>query len=110
MFPNIVQKLLLTPEFRKAVSNVPDADVRVIQQMSTEKMTTDDYLRTMLAFNRWANRICDQCWDKSDLSKLRACSECALAFYCSTECKEKASVKHAERCCNRAGPLDDGYI
>lgn len=105
--------LLRNPLFLAAVNNVPDADVNLLESFggptpSAGFPSTRNQLRVVLALNRWTNKICDQCLDKSNVSALQPCPACALAFYCSQECREKAAAAHAARCCKRDGPLDKG--
>lgn len=100
--------------FIKAVNNMPNKDIQLV----VEKMTDDNRIpaeekvnkaASMLTFNLLANRICEECGDKSDITKLSICGSCALAWYCSKECQEKHWSKHQLRCCNKDGPLNDGY-
>ena len=63
----------------------------------------------MATFNLLANRICEQCGDKSDITRLSICGSCALAWYCSKECQEKHWPTHKLRCCKKDGPLNKGY-
>jgi len=96
-----------------AASNVPIADInKVLPYMEADDTSPIDKcakVAKMLAFNRLANRICEECGDKSDLTALSICSDCALSWYCSKECQRQHWDTHKLRCCKRTGPLDTGY-
>jgi hypothetical protein len=65
--------------------------------------------RTMLVFNLLANRICEECGDKTDITKLLLCKNCHLAWYCGDECARRHWPTHGLRCGKRGGPLNRGY-
>ncbi len=65
-------------------------------------------IRMMLVLNRLTNRICDRCWDKTDISSLKWCEMCKLVWYCSEKCQAKAWETHKLWCCQKNGPVDDG--
>jgi hypothetical protein len=96
-----------------AASNVPVADItKVLPYMGEDGASPAEQcvrVSQMLAFNRLANRICEECGDKSDLTALSICGDCALSWYCSKECQGKHWDTHKLRCCKRTGPLDTGY-
>jgi hypothetical protein len=99
--------------FMKGVSNLPIKDISTI----TERMTDEDgpqkervmKAAQMLTFNLLANRICENCGDKTIVTNLSICSNCALAWYCSKECQTQHWDTHKLRCCNRQGPLNTGF-
>ena len=99
--------------FLKGVNNLPLKDIEKVfnitsegEEPTQEKVT---HLAQMLTFNLLANRICEQCGDKRDLTKLSICGSCALAWYCSKECQERHWSTHKLRCCKKDGPLNTGY-
>ncbi len=99
--------------FLKGVNNLPIKDIEKVfnvtsegEEPTQEKVT---HLAQMLTFNLLANRICEQCGDKRDLTKLSICGSCALAWYCSKECQERHWSTHKLRCCKKDGPLNTGY-
>ena len=102
--------------FERAFKNVPKADIDLLinKTKETEGEIVDiekkrlQYAQ-MLAFNILANRICDHCGDKKDITKLSICSDCALSWYCSKECQQRHLNTHKLRCCQPDGPLDRGY-
>jgi hypothetical protein len=63
----------------------------------------------MLIFNRLANRICEECGDKHDIKKLSLCTDCAMCWYCNSDCQSKHWSTHVKRCCQIDGPVDEGY-
>lgn len=97
----------------KAVNNMPDADIRMLlQNTPDDPRSFKDRVSNsacMLTINLLANRICEQCGDKSDIKKLSICGSCALAWYCSKECQEKHWPTHKLRCCKKDGPLNKGF-
>jgi hypothetical protein len=96
-----------------SASNIPIADInKVLPYMEADDTSPRDKcvkVAQILAFNRLANRICEECGDKSELTALSICSDCALSWYCSKECQGKHWDTHKLRCCKRTGPLDTGY-
>ena len=99
--------------FMKGVSNLPIKDISTI----TERMTDEDgpqkervmKAAQMLTFNLLANRICEGCGDKTNVTNLSICSNCAIAWYCSKRCQTQHWDTHNLRCCKRDGPLNTGY-
>ncbi len=106
---------------QRALQNIPASDVALCREVV--RGAVDD-LPPSLAYNRLSNRICDACrWKPSPETRLhenrlKLCSTCCQAWFCSEECREHARVhaaepgasKHALRCgVDRAtAPLDDG--
>ena len=97
--------------FEKAYKNIPNSDVDYLLNVTKEPSTQQERtkLSQMLAFNRLANRICENCGDKKDITKLSICNDCGLAWYCSKECQTNHWDIHKLRCCKPDGPLDEGY-
>lgn len=114
---------LTTPDgnslFMKASYYIPTVDILKVvstiarhnKESHTEELTKEKSLEIaqQLCFNRLANRICENCGDKSNIIKLQICQNCCLSWYCNKECQRNHWNKHKLRCCNRNGPLDDGY-
>jgi hypothetical protein len=98
--------LIGVPLFIRAIESVPDADVRLAGHLFVG--ATNIQLKYRLAFLRWANPICDQCFDEKTPEKLVPCLRCGLVWYCSTTCQHNHAEKHAMRCGRRDGPLDTG--
>ena len=67
--------------FEKAYKNIPNSDVDYLLNVTKEPSTQQERtkLSQMLAFNRLANRICENCGDKKDITKLSICNDCGLA-------------------------------
>jgi hypothetical protein len=84
--------------FFKGVNNLPVKDIEKLITVTSEgeKPTQETVTKStqMLTFNLLANRICEQCGDKRDLTKLFICGSCALAWYCSKECQERHWSTH----------------
>jgi hypothetical protein len=101
------------PFVLKAVNNLPEADTEVLLNVMKDDPQPLEEKRKqaalMCTFNLLANRICEQCGDKSDITQLSICNSCALAWYCSKECQEKHWPTHKLRCCKKDGPLNKGY-
>ena len=97
--------------FEKAYKNIPNSDVDLILNTTKEPSTEQERtkLSQMLAFNRLANRICENCGDKKDITKLSICNDCGLAWYCSKVCQINHWDTHKLRCRNVDGPLDKGF-
>ena len=95
--------------FLRAVANVPDCDVDEILNVTSERgaMSRQD-VAWALARNRWANRICDRCWNKERPQELKMCVRCCLTFYCNRRCQEKDWPRHKLRCCAENAVLEDG--
>jgi hypothetical protein len=99
---------------QKAIENIPIKDINLVlnkinPRIGPELINQVSILRHALAYNRLANRICEQCGDKNDIIKLMICEDCCLSWYCSKECQVKHWNTHQLRCCNEYGPLDKGY-
>ena len=62
----------------------------------------------MLAFNRLANRICENCGDKKILQNYRFVMIVDYV-YCSKVCQRNHWDTHKLRCRNVNGPLDNGF-
>ena len=101
--------ILTNPAFVRAVTMVPRADIAYVQAACRGGETrTDDEVAHMLAFNRWYNKICDNCGDKDDPTALLRCARCGLVWYCGRACQRAHWAKHRLRCAKLDGPLDDG--
>ena len=97
------------PLFQKAIQNIPDADIKLIQTNYCSKHDASiEQIRFLLASTRWSNKICDVCWDKTNIAALIPCQQCGLAFYCSDDCRQIGTPSHTARCCKLDGPLDSG--
>jgi hypothetical protein len=115
--------------FARAVDCIPDADIdhvaaAIASLGSLGSRSVRAHIAADLAYCRLSNRICDSClWkpaagSRRHESRLRLCSECCLAWFCSENCREAAhartseknSSKHLLRCGVDAAsaPLDDG--
>ena len=112
--------------FNHAVQHIPPADIDFMERAMAKIGRTGSRLETAvnLAYCRLSNRICDACmWkpargSRRHESRLRLCSGCCLAWFCSEECRSKAHArtyeknrsKHLLRCCVAlaSAPLDDG--
>ena len=97
----------------KGINNLPSIDIHtILELMKNDPKPLQEKINQsamMCTFNLLANRICEQCGDKSDITQLSICGSCALAWYCSKECQEKHWPTHKLRCCKKDGPLNKGY-
>ncbi len=94
--------------YLEAVENIPQTDVDLMKSLPNADTPSDHAIKMLLAYNLWNNFICDGCHAKSAETQLYLCPQCKLAQYCSPACRSKCHEKHIKRCCNPAGPLDDG--
>ena len=105
------------PLFMTMINKIPNSEVTHIKQQMMAKagetaipaeIPADVQIRAMLVINRIQNRICNQCWNKSNVAALLWCSDCQMTFYCSVECQKKDWEQHQEWCCQPDGPPDQG--
>lgn len=101
---------------QNAVIHIPLNDIHLVaekmahyqEKEMNEQFFTQNYsdIVYQLAFIRLSNRICDHCGNKDNL---QICENCYLTWYCNRACQEAHWNKHKLRCCNKRGPLDEGY-
>lgn len=97
--------------FLKAINNLPTTDINYVFEKTNMPQSVQNlnHIRTGLVFNLLTNRICENCGDKSNIIKLKICSECCLSWYCSEKCQHEHWDSHKLRCCKPDAPLDNGY-
>jgi hypothetical protein len=123
--------------FDKMISNLPASEFNRLIFLAKKALTEDGYfdflrnnspvsLRASILSTRYANRICNHCWNKADPSKLLVCSKCELVFYCNEACQkadwtadticfperyEKGAKQcHKNWCCNSKATYDRGPL
>lgn len=95
--------------FQSAIKNIPDADVDYVRKFTKDDSSSREFIAQMLAANIWKDKICDFCGNKSNVSGLKRCLNCSLAFYCGKKCQTSHWKIHKLRCCKKDGPLNKGY-
>jgi len=93
----------------RAMASLPDADIEHVRAAIDIPESEWESLRYHLVCNRLANRICEACGDKHDLTKLRLCSGCHLSWFCGSTCAQRQWKIHQLRCGKTDGPLDTGF-
>lgn len=88
---------------------IPRAEVEYLRHVVGPERD-DLQLYATIAFNRLANKICSQCGNKTDVSRLIECSECQLTHYCNRECMDQHATTHQRWCCQPDGKRDSGYL
>lgn len=100
------------PRFDDVAQNLPETEIAYLRKLcpleAGQEDQSDHTCRLHLVLSRLSNRICDTCYDKSDVWALKWCSACKLTFYCSEKCRAKAYKKHKLWCCQQRAPVDDG--
>ena len=104
-----------TNVFTKGIQNMCLVDMEhVLPLLKPECNETDEDMvikaAQMLTFNRLANRICEECGDKSNIKQLSLCTACCTSWYCGQTCQLKHwSTTHKHRCRQMDGPADTKY-
>lgn len=103
----------------KAMVNVPINDINLIAEHiahSENKELDEQFLKDnyndiifQIIITRLSYRVCEHCGNINKPSELKICGDCCLSWYCNKECQKAHWSIHKLRCCNRKGPLDEGY-